>query len=41
MLTCVAEVLARELRLEPGNVFVGYEEVRSGRLASGGSVVRR
>jgi phenylpyruvate tautomerase PptA (4-oxalocrotonate tautomerase family) len=39
MLTCVAETLARELALEPGNVFVRYEEARSGRLYDGGSVV--
>jgi phenylpyruvate tautomerase PptA (4-oxalocrotonate tautomerase family) len=41
MLTSVAETLARELELEPGNVFVTYEEVRSGRLYDGGRVVRR
>jgi phenylpyruvate tautomerase PptA (4-oxalocrotonate tautomerase family) len=39
MLTCVAETLARELRLEPGNVFVRFEEARSGRLYDGGAVV--
>jgi phenylpyruvate tautomerase PptA (4-oxalocrotonate tautomerase family) len=41
MLACVADVLARELQLEPGNVFVVYEEVLAGRLSSGGRVVRR
>jgi hypothetical protein len=41
MLVCVAETLARELELEPGNVFVRYEEARSGRLYDGGRVVRR
>jgi phenylpyruvate tautomerase PptA (4-oxalocrotonate tautomerase family) len=41
MLACVAGVLERELRLGPGNVFVVYEEVASGRLASGGGLVRR
>jgi hypothetical protein len=39
MLTCVAETLGRELGLEPGNVFVTYEEARSGRLFTGGQVV--
>jgi phenylpyruvate tautomerase PptA (4-oxalocrotonate tautomerase family) len=38
MLTCVADVLARELGLEPGNVFVLYEEARGGRLYTGGEV---
>jgi phenylpyruvate tautomerase PptA (4-oxalocrotonate tautomerase family) len=41
MLVCVAETLAAELELEPGNVFVTYEEARSGRLYTGGQVVRR
>lgn len=41
MLGCVADVLARELRLEPGNVFVLYEEVGPGRLSSDGRIVRR
>jgi hypothetical protein len=41
MLVCVAETLARELDLDPGNVFVIYEEARSGRLYDGGRVVRR
>jgi phenylpyruvate tautomerase PptA (4-oxalocrotonate tautomerase family) len=41
MLTCVAETLARELDLEPGNVFVTYDEVRSGRVYDGGRVVHR
>jgi phenylpyruvate tautomerase PptA (4-oxalocrotonate tautomerase family) len=34
----VAETLARELALEPGNVFVRYEEARSGRLFTGDEV---
>jgi hypothetical protein len=38
MLRCVADTLARELRLENGNVFVVYEEARSGRLYTGGDV---
>lgn len=41
MLVCVAETLARELELELGNVFVTYDEARSGRLYDGGRVVRR
>jgi hypothetical protein len=41
MLVCVAETLARELELEPGNVFVRYEEALSGRVYDGGKVVRR
>ena len=32
MLRCVGETLVRELDLEPGNVFVRYEEVEPGRL---------
>jgi phenylpyruvate tautomerase PptA (4-oxalocrotonate tautomerase family) len=40
MLICVAETLARELQLEPGNVFVAYDEARSGRLYTGGQVAR-
>jgi phenylpyruvate tautomerase PptA (4-oxalocrotonate tautomerase family) len=39
MLETVAEVLARELELEPGNVFVRYVEATAGRLYTGGSVV--
>lgn len=33
LLRCVAETLARALELEPGNVWVRYEEVRPGELA--------
>ncbi len=39
MLSLVADVLARELSIEPGNVFVTYEEARRGRLYTGGEVV--
>ncbi len=35
----VASTLARELGLEPGNVFAVYEEAHAGRLFSGGRVV--
>jgi hypothetical protein len=41
LLRLVAEVLARELRLEDGNVFVLYEEAQPGRLYTGGEVVTR
>jgi len=41
MLTVVADTLATALQVEPGNVFVVYEEGRSGRLYSGGSVVKK
>jgi hypothetical protein len=39
MLEAVADALARELRLEPGNVFVRYVEATGGRLYTGGRVV--
>lgn len=39
LLSLVADVLARELSLEPANVFVTYEEAHRGRLYSGGKVV--
>ena len=39
LLRCVATILARELALEEGNIFVVYEEARSGRLYTGGDVV--
>jgi hypothetical protein len=38
MLETVADVLARELDLEPGNVFVRYVEATAGRLYTGGRV---
>jgi phenylpyruvate tautomerase PptA (4-oxalocrotonate tautomerase family) len=41
LLRLAAEVLARELRLEDGNVFVLYEEAQPGRLYTGGEVVTR
>ena len=41
MLVAVAETLAAELGLEPGNVFVTYDEVQSGRVYDGGRVVKR
>jgi hypothetical protein len=39
LLRCAAGVLARELRLEEGNVFVVYEDAQLGRLYTGGEVV--
>ncbi len=39
LLRCVATVLARELGLEEGNVFVVFEEAHPGRLYTGGNVV--
>jgi phenylpyruvate tautomerase PptA (4-oxalocrotonate tautomerase family) len=39
LLRCVASTLARELDLEPGNVFVTYVEAHRGRLFTGGEVV--
>jgi phenylpyruvate tautomerase PptA (4-oxalocrotonate tautomerase family) len=38
ILVAVAETLARELRLEPGNVFVRWVEATAGRVYSGGRV---
>jgi phenylpyruvate tautomerase PptA (4-oxalocrotonate tautomerase family) len=40
MLETVADVLVRELELEPGNVFVRYVEATAGRLYTGGSIMR-
>jgi phenylpyruvate tautomerase PptA (4-oxalocrotonate tautomerase family) len=37
MLRCVGDTLARELGLDPGNVFVTYEEVDPARLYDAGS----
>jgi phenylpyruvate tautomerase PptA (4-oxalocrotonate tautomerase family) len=39
MLDLVADVVGRELGLEPGNVLVHYREDVAGRLSWGGSVV--
>jgi hypothetical protein len=41
LLTTIADVLVRELGLEPGNVFAVHEEGRSGRVYDGGEIVRR
>jgi hypothetical protein len=41
MLVTVAETLAAGLGLDTGNVFVTYDEVRSGRVYDGGRVVKR
>lgn len=39
LMNCVATVLARELGLEEGNVFVVYEDTHPGRLYTGGEVI--
>lgn len=39
VLTAIAEALAAELDLTPGNVLVRWDEVGAGRLYSGGRVV--
>lgn len=41
MLTVVAETLASALNVEPGNVFVIYDEGRSGRVHAGGHVIKK
>ena len=41
LLVRTAEVLAHELRLEDGNVFVLYDEAQPGRLYTGGEVAGR
>jgi hypothetical protein len=41
MLTTVAETLVRELGLGQGNVFATYDELPSGRVYSGGRILRR
>jgi phenylpyruvate tautomerase PptA (4-oxalocrotonate tautomerase family) len=38
VLTAVADALAGALGLEPGNVFVRYDEATAGRLYTGGSL---
>ena len=41
MLEAAADAVAEELALEPGNVFAVYDEARSGRIFTGGNVIRR
>ena len=41
MMTLVADTLSRELRMEEGNVFVLFIEGKSGRVYSGGGIVRK
>jgi phenylpyruvate tautomerase PptA (4-oxalocrotonate tautomerase family) len=41
VLSLIADLVAEHLGLERGNVFVRYEELLSGRVHSGGSVVKR
>lgn len=41
LMSTVAEVLVKELELEPGNVFILYQELRSGHVFDGGKVVKK
>lgn len=41
LMSAVAEVLVGELELEPGNVFILYQELRSGHVFDGGKVVKK
>ena len=41
MLEAAAAAVAGELAIDPGNVFAVYDEARSGRIFTGGRVVRR
>ncbi len=40
-LTRIAEILAAELKLAPGNAFITYTEAGSGRVFTGGKVRKR
>ena len=39
LLHVIARVLAQELKVDLGNIFIEYDEARSGRLYDGGQVV--
>lgn len=41
LMSAVAEVLVKELELEPGNVFILYQELRSGHVFDGGKIVKK
>jgi phenylpyruvate tautomerase PptA (4-oxalocrotonate tautomerase family) len=41
MLKAAAAAIAGELGIDPGNVFAVYDEARSGRIFTGGGIVRR
>jgi hypothetical protein len=41
MLEAAVAAIAEELAIDPGNVFAVYDEARSGRIFTGGSIVRR
>ena len=41
ILEAAAAAIADELGLDPGNVFAVYDEARSGRIFTGGNVIRR
>lgn len=40
LITSAADTMVRELRLEPGNVFVTWTELQPGRVATGGEIRR-
>jgi phenylpyruvate tautomerase PptA (4-oxalocrotonate tautomerase family) len=40
LITAAADTLARELDLEPGNVFVTWTELQPGRVSTGGQIRR-
>ncbi len=40
LIAAAAETLARELHLEPGNVFVTWTELQPGRVSTGGQIRR-
>jgi phenylpyruvate tautomerase PptA (4-oxalocrotonate tautomerase family) len=39
LMTKVAEILSKELRIDTGNIFIEYSEARSGKVFDGGQVV--
>ena len=41
MMSGVAELLAKELELEAGNIFIIYQELPSGHVFDGGQVVKK
>ncbi|OGQ35438.1 MAG: hypothetical protein A3F16_03730 [Deltaproteobacteria bacterium RIFCSPHIGHO2_12_FULL_43_9] len=41
LMSAVAEFLVKELELDPGNVFIIYQELRSGHVFDGGQVVKK
>lgn len=41
MLRITAKVIAREMQISESNIFITYNEARSGRVFDGGEIVRR